>query len=120
MQLGQATAVLAKKGGKTGKGKGKKCKKGYVKKGKQCVSNAPIPYGKVHYVIPSAGKYKLKIKPSGKALGALKKGKTLKVKLTLEFTPTGTTTHILSTTFVNVHLKPHKAHKPKKGHKHKK
>jgi VCBS repeat-containing protein len=106
--LSQPTAFTAKEG------KGRKCKKGYVKKGKKCVNNAPIQYGLVKLTIPSAGKYKLKLKPSAKALAALKQGKSLRVKLTLEFTPAGTTTHLLSTTTVKVHLRPKKHHK----HKH--
>ncbi len=102
-QLGQSTAVTARH-------KSKKCKKGFVKKGKKCVNNAPVQYGRVKLTIPSAGKYKFKLKPSGKALAALKKGKTLNVKVTLLFTPAGTTTHILNTKFVRVHLKPKKKH----------
>jgi VCBS repeat-containing protein len=94
----------------TAKHKSKKCKKGYVKKGKKCVNNAPIPYGRVKITIPSAGKYKLKLKPSAKALAALKQGKTLHVKVTLVFTPAGTTTHILNVKVVRVHLKPKKKH----------
>jgi hypothetical protein len=109
--LGQPTAFAARK-----KGKSKKCKVGYVKKGKKCVNNAPVPYGLVKLTIPSAGKYRLELKPSAKVLAALKQGKTLNVKLALEFTPAGTTTHILTTKFVKVHLKPkkHKKHKHKK------
>jgi len=109
--LSQPTAFAAKR-----KGKSKKCKKGFVKKGKKCVNNAPLPYGLAKLAIPAAGKYKLVLKPSAMALAALHKGKSLKVKLTLEFTPAGTTTHLLSTTIVKVHLKP----KHKKHHKHKK
>jgi hypothetical protein len=116
-QSGQPIALVAKRHGKS---KSKKCKKGFVKRGKQCVDNAPIPYGQVTLSVPSAGKYKLAIKPSGKALAALEKGKTLNVKLTLEFTPAGTTTHLTSTAFVKVHLKPKKHHKQKRKHTHKK
>jgi hypothetical protein len=118
-QLGQPAAFAAGKKGRgrgKGKGKSKKCQKGYVKKGKKCVNNAPIPYGLAKLTIPSAGKYKLALKPSAETLAALRKGKRLNVKLALKFTPAGTTTPILSTKFVTVHLKPkkHKQHKHRK------
>jgi hypothetical protein len=108
-QLVQQMAFVAKKG----KSKSKGCKKGYVKKGKKCVDNAPLLYGSVKMTIPAPGRYRFKIKPTGKVLAALKKGKTLNVKLKLEFIPAGTTTPILNTTFVKVHLKKPK----KKGHR---
>ncbi len=114
VQFGQQpVATIARRHGKS-----KKCRKGFVKKGGRCVSNAPIPYGQIKVTIAGAGKYKLKLKPSAAALAALRKGKHLNVKLTLEFTPAGTTTHILSTKFVQVRIKKHK-HKHK-GHGHKK
>lgn len=116
-QLDQAVAVVARKHGKH---KSAKCKKGEVKKGRKCVSNAPISYGRTKLVVPAAGRYKLKLKPSTSALAALKRGKTLNVKLSLVFTPTGTTTHVLSTKFVKVHLKPKHRGKSKHGHGHKK
>jgi hypothetical protein len=109
-QTGSLVSQFSQQLAVTAKHKSKKCKKGYVKKGKKCVNNAPIPYGRVKITIPSAGKYKLKLKPSGKALAALKKGKTLNVKVTLVFTPAGTTTHILNVKVVRVHLKPKKKH----------
>ncbi len=112
---GAPVASVAKKHGKS-----KRCKKGDVKKGGRCVSNAPIPYGSIKVAVTAAGKYKLKLKPSAAALAALHKGKHLNVKLTLVFTPAGTTIHITSTKFVQVHLK-HKSHKHKHGgHGHKK
>ncbi len=109
--LSQAPAFAARK-----KGKSKKCKKGYVRRGKKCLNNAPVAYGLAKLTVPAAGKYKLKLKPSAKVLAALKQGKSLRVKLTLEFTPAGTTTHLLSTTTVKVHLKPKRHHKHKHRH----
>lgn len=95
------------------KHKSAKCKKGFVKKGKKCVSNAPVLYGRVSFTIPTAGTYKLKIKPSSKVLTALKQGKTLNVKLTLTFVPSGTTAPIIKTRTVSVHLPKPKKHAKK-------
>jgi hypothetical protein len=110
---GNQAAFIAKK-------KSKKCKKGYVKKGKKCVNNAPLSYGSMKLAIPAAGKYKFKLKPSGKVLAALKQGKTLNVKTTLKFVPKGTTAPILTVTDVKVHLKPKAKHPKGKGKKGKK
>jgi hypothetical protein len=85
-----------------------KCAKGYVKKATKCVSNAPVTFGLVKLAIPAAGTYKIEIKPSGKVLAALKKGKTLDVRVTLVFTPAGTTTKITKVSSVRLHLKPEK------------
>jgi hypothetical protein len=101
---GQYIAISAKKS--------KKCKKGFVRKGKKCVNNAPILYGREKVTIPGPGRYKFKVRPSGRALTALEQGKTLHLRLRLTFTPAGTTTHYVSTSFVTVHLKKkHKKHK---------
>ncbi len=89
----------------------KKCKSGYVRKGKKCVKGAPARYGHTRLAIATAGTYKLHIKPSTKALAALKQGKTLTVRVTVVFTPAGTTDHISKTTTVSVHL--NKAHQSK-------
>lgn len=83
----------------------KKCRKGYVRKGKKCVNNAPVPYGQARLAVPTAGTYKLLITPSAGVLAALKKGKTPSVRLTLVFTPAGTTDHIVETASATVHLK---------------
>jgi hypothetical protein len=48
---------------------------------------------------------------------ALKKGKTLNVKVTLKFNPAGTTTLIFKTKVVRVHLKPKTRKKGAKGKK---
>ena len=81
------------------------CKKGHIRKGKKCLDNTPVRYGRASLKIVTAGTYKLRIKPSGKALTALKQGKTLTVRATVVFTPAGTTDHISKTTTVRVDLK---------------
>jgi hypothetical protein len=86
-----------------------KCKKGFVRKAGKCVNNKPVPYGHVRVTVTKPGHYKFRIKPSGRILAALKSGKTLHVKVTLVFTPAGTTDHIRSVRYVTVHLpKKHK------------
>jgi hypothetical protein len=98
---GERTAFVAKK---------KKCKKGFVKKGKKCLNNGPVVYGHTSLTVPSAGFYKVHIKPGAKVLAALKKGKKLNVRVTLRFTPKGTAVHIVKVTGVKVHLKKTKKH----------
>jgi VCBS repeat-containing protein len=83
----------------------RKCKGGYIRKGKKCVKGGPTRYGRTRLKIAAAGTYKLHIRPSTKVLAALKKGKTLTVRLEVVFTPTGTTDHISKTTTVRVRLK---------------
>lgn len=98
---GEPAALTARKHRKA-----KKCKRGFVKRGRKCVSNAPVQYGRALLAVPGPGTYRFRIKPNAKVLAALKKGKTLNVKVTLTFTPRSTTVHILKTTTVKVHLKP--------------
>ena len=95
-QTAQQTALAA--------AKPKKCKKNAVRRHGKCVSKTTL-YGSVHLTITTAGKYKLRIKPSRQVLRALKKGKRMHVKLTLIFTPAGTTDHIRSAHVVTVHQK---------------
>jgi hypothetical protein len=95
--------------------KAKKCKKGYVRKSGKCVSNKPVKYGRATLSITKAGRYKFHIKPSKAVLSALKKVKTVHVKLTLVFTPAGSTEHITRVSYVTVHYKPKKH--AKKGKK---
>jgi len=85
--------------------KNNKCKKAYIRKGRKCVNNAPVRYGRATLAIPAAGIYRLHVKPGAKVLAALKKGKTLGVRLTLVFTPAATADHITETTSARVHLK---------------
>jgi hypothetical protein len=89
-----------------------KCKRGFVRKGGKCLNNKPVQYGRVVMTVTKAGRYMLRIKPTKKVLAALKKGKTLYVKLTLLFKPQGTTVHIRvrHLNSIPVHLK-HKHHK---------
>ncbi len=96
--------------------KAKKCKKGYVRKGKKCVSNKPVKYGRAALNITKPGRYKLHIKPSRTVLSALKKVKTVHVKLTLVFAPANGAPHITRVSYVTVHYKPKKKH-AKKGKK---
>ncbi len=65
--------------------KHKKCKRGYVKKGKKCVSNKPVPYGTTTLTIPTAGTYSIVIKPTSQVLKALKAGKKLLVVVSTTF-----------------------------------
>jgi hypothetical protein len=82
-----------------------KCKKGFVRKLGRCVNNKPVVYGHDHLHVTTAGKYKLRIKPSARVLAALTQGKALHVKLTLVFTPTGTSDHIRSVRYITVRVK---------------
>jgi hypothetical protein len=97
-------------GGFEAKHKSSKCRKGFVKKHNKCVSRAPVKYGKGKLAITAPGIYKLHFKPSGTVLAALKKGKTLNVRLTLVFTPASTTVHLTKTASAKLHLKKKKHH----------
>jgi hypothetical protein len=90
----------------------RKCERGVVKKRTRCVGNVPATYGQTRITVLAPGTYQLHIKPSGKALARLKKGRACKVRLTLVFTPAGTRDHISMTAAVVVHLKTerHGAH----------
>jgi hypothetical protein len=83
----------------------KKCKKNYVRKNGKCVDNAPVGYGHASTTITKAGRYRVVITPAGPVRKALKKGKTLHVRLTLTFIPAGTDLHLITATTVTVHLK---------------
>ncbi len=84
---------------------GGRCKKGFVRKGKRCVSNAPVRYGRGTSAISAAGIHVLHIKPTGKALAALEHGKTLAVRAVLVFTPAGTSDRITALTTARVSLR---------------
>jgi hypothetical protein len=88
----------------------KRCKKGEVRRGKRCVSNAPVRYGKVTLAVPAAGVQKLHIKPSAKILAASRKGQTLAVRVTLAFTPAGTSDRLMQTSTVTLRMKKPAAH----------
>jgi hypothetical protein len=98
----QARVLLSTKG---------KCAKGYIKKAAKCVSNAPVKFGLVKLAIPTPGTYKIDIGPSGKVLAALKKGKTLAVRITVVFTPAGTTTRLTKVSSVRLRIKPAGKHR---------
>jgi hypothetical protein len=87
------------------------CKKKDIRKGKKCLDNNPVRYGRTKLRITTAGIYKIHIRPSGKVLAALGKGKTLTVRATVVFTPAGATDHIFKTTTVGVRL--NEAHQSK-------
>jgi uncharacterized repeat protein (TIGR02543 family) len=83
----------------------KGCPRGYIKSGKRCLNNAPVRYGQSVLIVSAAGTDKLDVKPSGKVLPALRKGRTLAIRVTLIFTPAGTTDHITEVSTTTVHLK---------------
>jgi hypothetical protein len=83
----------------------RKCAKGDVRRGKRCVSDAPVRYGRHVLTIAAAGAYKLHVKPSGKVLVALERGRTLTIRVNLVFTPAGTTDRLTASSTVSVHLK---------------
>jgi hypothetical protein len=85
--------------------KARKCAKGDVRRGKRCVSDAPARYGQRVLTIAAAGRYKLHVKPSGKVLAALQKGRTLTIRVDLIFTPAGTTARLTASSTVSVRLK---------------
>lgn len=89
----------------------KGCEKGFVRIHGKCVGDKPVAYGRVHFTATKAGHYMLRIKPSAAIAAALRRGKTLGVKLTLVFTPAGTSDHLRSVRYVTVHLKKEHNHK---------
>lgn len=94
--------------------KSSRCKRGFVKRGRKCLNNAPVVFGTTVQTIPAPGTYSIVINPSSKALKALKAGKKLNVVISTTFQNRagGTaTTHVQS---VFVKLKKPKKH----GHPH--
>jgi hypothetical protein len=85
--------------------KAKKCGPGHVRKGKRCVSNAPVRYGLTTFAVAAAGTETVHLKPSGKVLAALRKGRSLNIRVTLVFTPAGTTDRVTESTSVKLHVK---------------
>jgi hypothetical protein len=65
----------------------KKCRRGSVARRGRCVNDAPVLYGAASLNASAAGTYTLVIKPSKRVLQALRKGKTLVVKVSVEFQP---------------------------------
>ncbi|MFI5009788.1 MAG: Ig-like domain-containing protein [Solirubrobacterales bacterium] len=91
----------------------KKCKRGFVKKGKKCLNNAPVVFGTTVQTIPAPGTYSIVINPSGKVLKALKAGKKLNVVISTTFQNRagGAPVTHLQSVFVKLKLKRH-------GHSH--
>jgi hypothetical protein len=98
-------------------GKGKKCRKGYARRARKCVNNAPVRYGRVTLTVSAPGVHKLLIKPSGRVLAALKKGRRLSVNATLVFTPAGTKLRIPSSNTVALRLKTANTRTRRTAHK---
>jgi hypothetical protein len=63
----------------------KRCKRGFVRKGRRCVNNAPVTYGTTILTIPAPGTYSIVINPSALVLRALKQGKKLNVLTSTTF-----------------------------------
>jgi hypothetical protein len=70
--------------------KGKRCRAGQalleIGNTKRCVSNS---FGTSTKIIPAPGSYVIRLSPNGTALKALNRGRTLHVKVTLMFKPSG-------------------------------
>jgi hypothetical protein len=64
--------------------KKKKCKKGFVKHKRKCV-HVTVPFGSGSQSVAGAGAVEIKVRPSAKALKALKAGRTLHVSGTFQF-----------------------------------
>jgi hypothetical protein len=90
----------------------RKCKKGFVKKHNKCVRRRPVHYSKHKLTITTPGTYRLRLKPTGKVLRALKRGKKLNVRITLKFTPAMTSVHLSKSAKVKLrYIKKRKHHK---------
>jgi hypothetical protein len=98
------------------KRKSAKCRRGFVKKSKKCVNNAPVVYGTTVLAVPSAGTYTIIINPSAKALKALKAGKKLNVVTSTTFLSKGSSVPVTHIGDVQVKLKLKKA--KHKHHRH--
>jgi hypothetical protein len=86
-------------------GEAKKCEKRHHGKRAGCIERTLARYRRETSAITTAGTHRLHVKPNGNVLAALRQGKTLTVRLTIIFTPSGTTDHISERTTVRVHLK---------------
>lgn len=84
------------------------------KKKKSKAKPKPISYSKATVTVLAPGSYTITLKPSAAAKAALAKGATLKVNVTLVFTPTGGTSNV---THLTLTVKGHKPAPKKKGHK---
>jgi hypothetical protein len=89
----------------------KRCKRGFVKKGRRCVNNAPVTYGTTILTIPSPGTYSIVINPSAVVLRALKQGKKLNVLTSTTFQNRAGGTPVTHLGSVQVKLKLKKKHR---------
>jgi hypothetical protein len=115
VQQGATLARVERLIAEAARGKSKKCKRGFVKKRKKCVSNAPVLYGVSSITIPTPGTYAIVIKPTPRVLKALKAGKRLNVTVSTTFQNAAgglPVTHVQSV-FAKIKKK-----KPKKHKKH--
>jgi len=64
--------------------KKKKCKRGFIKHKRKCV-HVTVPFGSGSQSVAGAGKVEVKVRPSAKALKALKAGHTLHVSGAFQF-----------------------------------
>ncbi|HEV3071159.1 MAG TPA: hypothetical protein VGY76_07035 [Solirubrobacteraceae bacterium] len=83
----------------------RRCTRGFVKKGRRCVNNAPVTYGTTILPIPAPGTFTIIINPSGKVLKALKQGRKLNVLTTTTFLARGSNTPVTHVGDVQVKLK---------------
>jgi hypothetical protein len=90
-----------------------RCKRGYVKKSRRCVNNAPVVFGTTVMAIPAPGTYSIVINPSGKVLNALRAGRKLNVVITTTFQNRAGGAPVTHVQSVFVKIKP----KPKKHHR---
>lgn len=90
-----------------------RCRRGFVKKGRKCVNNAPVVYGTTVLAVPAAGTYTILINPGPAALKALKAGKRLNVVTSTTFLSKGSSVPVTHIGDVQVKLKLKKA-----KHKH--
>lgn len=65
--------------------KGKKCRRGSVRKQHRCRSTAPVLYGAAALTAPGAGTYTILITPANRVLTALRHGKKLFVTVSVTF-----------------------------------
>lgn len=96
--------------------KSSKCRRGFVKKGKKCVNNAPVVYGTTVLTIPSPGTYTIIINPSAKVLKALKAGKKLNVVTSTTFQNRAGGPPVTHVGYVQVKLKLKQKHHRRRRH----
>jgi hypothetical protein len=109
----QEAALIREALAEAARHKSKKCRRGFVKKGKKCLNNAPVVFGTTVQTIPAPGTYSIVINPTSKALAALKAGKKLNVVITTTFQNRagGAPTAHLQSVFVKLKPKKHSHHR---------